>query len=296
MKSAKTFVFECISLIKRPIQLNSPYLIKFWEWSGFREKRLLDYLHLLFLPIIVSGGVLYVQTQFNERQQELINIRYMQDNRIAIDHYQQEMLLKYFDQMEKLLLEKNLRKSKQGSEVRSIARARTLSILRVLDEEHKGQLLIFLAEAGLINRNQAVVDLRGAYLSYANLHGANLSSVALSDTNLFHANLIGADLSNANLSGTNLLCTYLNSANIQRANLKKLTGLNHTKWLSPSIEQIKAANNWQQAIYDTDFCKQLLGLSPETPISIGDIHGAEEVCQYSKKFRNESDIPSNFSN
>lgn len=271
----KDLISQCLSLLRSPVQFNSPYLLKFWKWTGFGEKKLLDYLQLLCLPIFLSVGGIFFQHQFNEYQQELTDIRKEQDQYIATNRYQQEMLSKYFDQMEKLLLNQNLRKSRQGSEVRVIARARTLSTLRELDGERKGQLLIFLAEANLIARNQVVVDLRGAYLSHANLSRADLSGTDLSSTNLFNANLVDTNLSNTNLSGTNLTCATLRDANLQGANLKRgsLPSFLSTK-------QIKAAKNWQQATYNAGFYKELLNLSPEAPVVTGHILlSKEEVCE-----------------
>lgn len=60
--------------------------------------------------------------------------------------------------MNDLLLEHNLRNPEEGqdSEVQSIARARTLSVLGRVDSSRKKQVTQFLYEANLINRPQPV--------------------------------------------------------------------------------------------------------------------------------------------
>jgi uncharacterized protein YjbI with pentapeptide repeats len=61
---------------------------------------------------------------------------------------------------------------------------------------------------------EAIIDLRGANLRYADLHEADLRGA-----NLYEANLYGADLSNANLSGADLHRADLRGANLSGANL-----------------------------------------------------------------------------
>ncbi|RAM52597.1 MAG: hypothetical protein C6Y22_05280 [Hapalosiphonaceae cyanobacterium JJU2] len=131
--------------------------------------------------------------------------------------------------------------------------------------------------------------LNGAYLSRTNLTGANLTGVflfrailsraSLSSANLSSANLSSANLSSANLTGANLTGASLSSANLSSANLtganltgakfgcikisetnNKCTKLSNVKNLTP--EQVKAAQNWQQACYGLEF-RETLGLPPE---------------------------------
>jgi uncharacterized protein YjbI with pentapeptide repeats len=124
----------------------------------------------------------------------------------------------YFEAMTGLLLPpNNLRESAEGSEVRSIARARTLAVLRGLEgredkkSARKGSVLRFLYEARLIGSEEKDVvvglsgaDLMGADLSFANLSQANLSGADLSQASLIGTLLSGADLSGTDLSGTDL--------------------------------------------------------------------------------------------
>lgn len=103
---------------------------KLWQWTGFGEKKLWNFLELLIVPVVLALGAFYFEEQASNRQEQNTTTR-----------YQQEALAKYFDQMTQLLLEKNLRQS--GSEAQVIARARTLSTLGELDENRKGLLLKF---------------------------------------------------------------------------------------------------------------------------------------------------------
>jgi uncharacterized protein YjbI with pentapeptide repeats len=121
-----------------------------------------------------------------------------------------------------------------------------------------------LERANLYSANLPGVDLKGA-----NLEGANLEDAFLISANLEGANLKGALLISANLQGAFLISANLKGANLKGANLKgtKLecvknykneiicTDLSNTKNLTP--EQVKQANNWEQATYDPEFRKKL---------------------------------------
>jgi hypothetical protein len=134
------------------------------------------------------------------------------ERKLAEQRAQDEALQDYLDQMGSLLLEKDLRESEEDSEVRTLARARTLTVLGRLDPSRKTAVMQFLVEAELV---QSVVgtgpiislgraDLSGADLSDANVSGADLSRADLSDANLRDANLRKADLREADLSGADL--------------------------------------------------------------------------------------------
>jgi uncharacterized protein YjbI with pentapeptide repeats len=118
--------------------------------------------------------------------------------------------------MSTLLLEKGLRESAPGAEVRTIARARTIAALRVLDGDRKGALVQFLHESSLIH-DDAIVDLSGADLQGANLFLADLHGASLFLANLSGANLCAADLRGADLDGANLGKADLGEALLQNA-------------------------------------------------------------------------------
>src|SRR5260370_40731789 len=102
--------------------------------------------------------------------------------------------------MSELLLEKKLRESEPEDEVRTIARVRTLTVLRRLDGERKRNVLTFLQEASLIDKGKQIIDLKRADLSGAKLINTELVSVDLGGTNLRFADLRDAYLSSVDLS------------------------------------------------------------------------------------------------
>jgi uncharacterized protein YjbI with pentapeptide repeats len=137
--------------------------------------------------------------------------------------------------------------------------------------------------------NLKMLNLRGANFSGANFSGANLRGADLFKADLFKANLeranlggaklMGADLTFANLEGSDLTFTKLMGADLAFANFEgadfegaELMGADlreadfrehpyygQVKNLTP--QQIKEADNWEQAYYDPDFRKEL-GLPP----------------------------------
>jgi uncharacterized protein YjbI with pentapeptide repeats len=233
---------------------------------GFRGKTVWDWMSLLIVPLaLVVIGLVFTMLQ-DARQQEIEDKRAQQAQRIenqraeaerelAEQRAQDEALQAYLDQMGSLLLERDLRTSKEDSEVRTLARARTLTVLGRLDPSRKTAVMQFLAEAKLLqnvegrgaiikfsgadlsgaNLTDAADNLSGADLSDADLSGANLScnrSVIafgfgasqrcsdLSDANLFRADLSGADLYSADLVGANLLAADLGGADLSFAVLR----------------------------------------------------------------------------
>lgn len=96
--------------------------------------------------------------------------------------------------------------------MRSVARARTLSVLPSLDGRRRGQLVLFLSGSKLIKggfrapgeHGAGMIDMASADLSEAELGRAYLSGIDLSGANLSRANLSGASLDGANLSRVTL--------------------------------------------------------------------------------------------
>jgi len=205
-----------------------------WKWTGlvkdanFPMRTLWDWMQLLIIPAVLAGGGLWFNTQQRAREQQIAN-----------DRAQDEALQAYLDQMSDLLLEKNLRDSEEGSEVRTLASARTVTAIQRLDAEHNRSLIRFLNEAGLIfkyhirlsesrlieSREPIVIlseaNLSGAELSGVMLIGAYLGEVNLSEADLSWASLFEAVLGGANLSKANLSEAWLSHAVLPGANLSK---------------------------------------------------------------------------
>jgi uncharacterized protein YjbI with pentapeptide repeats len=196
-------------------------------WSGFSDKTFWDWLQLLIVPLVLVIGGFSLTTLQDSRQ------RAIEDQRA-----QDTALQAYLDQMGNLLLEKDLRTSKEDSEVRTLARARTLTILERMDPSRQRQVMQFLFEAVLVQRiegRQPIISLRQANLSGAelwdiDLSSADLSEADLSEADLFNTDLQGADLSEAELSGAYLAWTKLSGANLRGASLNNAApfGLGHT--------------------------------------------------------------------
>src|SRR5215211_1113801 len=177
---------------------------------GFRGMTVRDWLQLLIVPLaLVLIGFLFTMQQ-DARQQQTEDQRARAERRLAEQRAQDEALQAYLDQLSYLLLEKDLRNSDEGSEVRTLARARTATVIQRLDADGNRNVIRFLNEAGLTKvgrssiRLLAGVDLQGAQLGGADLGSTDLSDTDLSDTNLLDAKLLDAKLTGADLSDADL--------------------------------------------------------------------------------------------
>ncbi len=162
----------------------------------------------------------------------------------------------YLDQMGTLLLDRDLRAAGENSDVRRLARARTLVVLDALGPSRQERALRFLYEAELLQAKppdeQPVIPLkyaslenielpyrlllRGDNLQQADISGANLASTDLRGTDLEGADLEGADLSGAFLEGADLSGANLSGANLKGANLKGAHVTNEQLAESESLE------------------------------------------------------------
>ena len=167
----------------RKAALPSKRGIRWPRWTGFRGMTVRDWLDLLVVPLALVVISFLFTTQQDQRQQKIENQRAEAERELAVERAQDEALQAYLDQMSGLLLERDLRTSEKGSEVRTLARARTLTVMGRLDPSHKTALMQFLVEADLLRRVEGRdpiislrdADLREADLSLADLNGANLN-------------------------------------------------------------------------------------------------------------------------
>jgi uncharacterized protein YjbI with pentapeptide repeats len=185
------------------------YGITLWDW-----------IKLLIIPAVIAGGGIWFNWQQQQRESEL-----------AEQRAQDEALQAYLDRIGNLLLDKDnpLRQSEERDDVQTLARARTLTILRRLNPGRKRSILDFLYEAGLIKapQNECVIklgspdfensaadlsgaDLKGAVLRFAYLSGPHRGA-NLSGADLRCADLQGADLEKADLRGADLFGAVLSS-------------------------------------------------------------------------------------
>lgn len=90
---------------------------------------------------------------------------------------QDDALQAYLEQMGDLLTDHKLKEAQPDDAVALLAGAQTLTVLSRLDARRKGDLLFFVYGAGLIPKDNAVLNLLNA-----NLVGADLSDAILIDT------------------------------------------------------------------------------------------------------------------
>jgi uncharacterized protein YjbI with pentapeptide repeats len=200
-----------------------------WTLREFGGQTLWDWLHLLSalaIPVVLAAAGLWFTAQQDQRQQRTETQRAEAERALAEQRAQDEALQAYLSQMSSLLLENDLRKSKEDSEVRTLARARTLTVLSRLDASRKKAVIQFLSEAQLIQSTKGRRSVIG--LDDADLRDTDLSSTYLVDTDLSGADLsgarltylTGADLSNAKLHGADLSKAVLPEADLSGANLR----------------------------------------------------------------------------
>ena len=181
-----------------------------WDWTGLssytppvkdsnfqRGKTLWDWLNLLgvlAIPAVVGLGAAWYTAQQGKVS-----------DRENTDNQRETALQTYIDKMSELLLHEKLRDSAEEDEVRNVARVRTLTVLLRLDANRKSNVLQFLYESGLINKDESIIDLRTVRLRASDLdrvipRGAYLSGADLSGADLRRANLDGANLSFAKVT------------------------------------------------------------------------------------------------
>jgi uncharacterized protein YjbI with pentapeptide repeats len=186
-----------------------------WTLKEYAGKTVWDWLQLLIVPVMILLITVVFTWQQNNRQEAIEEQR-----------AQDLTLQNYLDQMGSLLLNGELRASEEGSEVRTLARARTLTVLGRLDPSRKTAVMQFLVEAELVQRVDGrgpIIGLSGADLSHTDLSHTDLSYADLSGASLSYADLSDANLDNAGLREASLLEANLSDADLFRANLSEAT-------------------------------------------------------------------------
>jgi uncharacterized protein YjbI with pentapeptide repeats len=233
-------IFAIVMVLAIVITVVCGYVFR-WEWTGLtkpEQRTFWDWLDLLIVPVVLAlGGYLFnrsenrrtqhIANQQKELDREIANQRVKTDRDIAARRTLDDLLQAYLDQISQLVLDQSrpLGKSAKGDDVRTLARARTLTAINMLDAEHNSDLLNFLRDARFVgdldDDEDPIIDLSSADLSRADLRDANLRDVNLSLTQLNDADLSGADLTGVDLSASKLRATRLTGANLQGAVLVK---------------------------------------------------------------------------
>jgi uncharacterized protein YjbI with pentapeptide repeats len=257
----------------------SAWLLK----PSIREKTAWDWLKLIFAPaliaLIAGGFTLYTNT----KQNQIL----AQREEAEKDRNQQALLIEYLDEISGLVEQKllTLNDDDNSRTQRTIARARTLSVLRALDSDRKGELIQFLIAAQLIKRDKPIINLSQADLEGVNFIGVSLAEVSLAgvslraadlrevylrEANLRTADLEGANLSGANLSGANLRSAYLWKANLWGAILSEA----NLRAANLSGANLRAANLSKANLRAANLSKAILR---EANLSEANLSGAIEL-------------------
>lgn len=230
-----------------------------WGWTGFTggysqliekgsaqdrvylaPKTLWDWMQLLLVPIMLAIGGFWLNQLQKGREERIEAQRDKTDRDIAADNQREAALQSYIDKIGELLLHERLGDSQSNPQVENVARARTITVLRILDPDRCAHLLRFLRQADILGvcteNNLREIDLHStnliqfdlknfdlskADLSRANLIGSDLSGSRLLRTDLSRADLGGIDLSEAKLLRADLSQANLTGARLAEANLHK---------------------------------------------------------------------------
>jgi hypothetical protein len=165
-----------------------PWWKRFWRWTGWPGKTLWDWQALLFIPVTIALiASLFTQYQ-NNRQRDIENLR-----------AERAMVESYLEHIGVLLLEEDLRSVGEDSDVRLLARARTIAVLDGVSKDRKVRVLEFLFETKLIQfgpqGEPPVISLRFADLRDTPLVKRGI----LSNTDLDRAEVNNVNMDNAEL-------------------------------------------------------------------------------------------------
>ena len=259
-----------------------PWVIRF---SGEKERSGWDWANLLLkvsLPVLILGLSTAYSVISADRQEKLAKADKDRQEIVVREQREGEVVSNFIKEMQPLLVDKGLRSSAPGSEVRGIARGLTLAALsQVKDSQRKRLVVRFLLDSGLNVKPGNLISLSEANLNGADLNGANLSGADLLDADLRGADLIGANLiradlfradlngailiradfiganlsgadlykanlSGADLSGADLFDADLRGANLNGANLEGVKWDEKTSW--PSADRFEGAKNIPEAL------------------------------------------------
>jgi uncharacterized protein YjbI with pentapeptide repeats len=182
---------------------------------------LMNLLRVLAVPITVGAAVPLLNWLQKKRELEITEQRAKTDRQIAEEQRQDEALRAYIDEIGRLLLDKDnpLRKAQlQREGIRTLARARTLMVLRRVDSQRRRSVVEFLSEAQLIHRGSELAKSLGVKSTIISLDNADLGGTDLSRLNLSKVRLFEADLSDTNLS-----YSVMDGATLEKALLRKAT-------------------------------------------------------------------------
>jgi uncharacterized protein YjbI with pentapeptide repeats len=229
-------------------------------WTGVKDNAALVAAIIGLFGVVIAGTInTYIANQNQVAQRELEADNAQRQRELEEARAQNAALQTYLDQMGQMLPKQELRSSEEDSDLRTLARARTLAVFGQLNPEGKRIALVFLKDTNLIVGLPPIISLfsadlseaflseadlseaylRGTNLREANLSGAILVGANLSDTNLFEANLSGATLANATLISANLRCANLSKAELFSADLSSADLTGAQRWTEDQLSEAR---------------------------------------------------------
>lgn len=202
-----------------------------WNWTGFsisqptpegvsNKKLLWDWLDLLFVPFAVVIGAWYLQR--SQRNTEKL---------IEEEHEQRATFENYLEWMTSVILDGKILDASNSAIVSELARIRTLTALRSLDGGRKADVLQFLRDAGLIEKDNSILSLNSADFRYALLdsailsdvkvHAANFQGASFKDANLARSDFTGCDFSHANFEDAEVIAVNFFQASLKEAKISQ---------------------------------------------------------------------------
>lgn len=206
------------------------------SWTGFSSyhdstgifypaKKLWDWMELLLIPALLATLAFFFSRAQSHREIAL-----------GLLNKREQALQDYFSYMTQLLVNTDCQNEDNVESAQRLARVRTITLLEMLEGRQKGYVVMFLVEAGLVDRDSPLINLERANLqslelepgdySMCNFHGVNLYGANLAWCNLTHSDLGGstiqrADLESIDLSSSNLDYTDLSGADLYESRFIK---------------------------------------------------------------------------
>jgi hypothetical protein len=181
-----------------------------WKKSPEEEvqpgKTLWDFLQLLIVPAMLAALALL----FNASQES-------RDRKRDANARMDATLDGYLAQMSSLMLNDHLLTSKEGSDVRTVARTATLTTVRRLDGRRKAEVVRFLFEAQLLFKFPGPLEIPVVMTEDADLRDAELDGVFFNQISLAGADLRGASFDNASLAEVDFENADLRGATFRHA-------------------------------------------------------------------------------
>jgi hypothetical protein len=190
------------------------------KWAFTSDKKGLDFLTGLSIPVLLAAGGWWI-SGLNDRRQE----------NIASNAQRDLVLVKYLEDMKPYIIDKQKDSPREWrywvqplTETAFERLSMTDSNGKPLASKQKGAVIVFLYRAGLIedtSEDTRAGKIKTRFISFqkVNLSGANLTLRQLGGANFQGADLRGALLRNSHLENTSLRMTQLQGADLQGAEL-----------------------------------------------------------------------------